>query len=214
MLTLAYLYVNYQAEAQNSVISAYKQGENVASFEDEASLMEGSSHLTNALYSPSSPKTEGSSANKVFARGFDYTQQGGASSPDIMSSIYSVGGTSGLDEYLPCIESMCLRYDQALSYPVQVTNSLICETDPMAHPFGDDDHLQFFDTTDLQSQCHILESQADLQSAVDGFMLARSTAMAIGKAQRRWRKLFNVLKWFMVRNIESKRSRERYIKGL
>ncbi|KAF7806118.1 calmodulin-binding protein 60 A isoform X1 [Senna tora] len=212
-----------KAEAQNFVISAYKQGENVASFEDEASLMDGSSHLTNALYSPSSPKTEGSSANKVLApqktSGFDYTQAS-ASSPDIMSSIYSVGGPSGLDDYcLSNMDSIGLRYDPTLGFPLQVTNSLICETDPLGHPFGDEDQLQFFDTTDIQSQCHFLESQADLQSAVDGFMLARSTALAIDKAQRRWRKLFNVLKWFMVGNIKSKRSRvrdnsERYIKGL
>lgn len=223
MLLILNLYVNnahYQAEAQDSVLSAYKLGENVASFEDEASLMNNSSHLTNTLYSPSSPKTEGSSANNVLAphtsNGFDYTQAS-ASSPDMMSCIYSVGGTSGLDEYsLPNIEALGLRYDHNLGFPLQVTNSLICETDPMAHhPFGDEDHLQFFD---LQSQCHIVESQADLQSAVDSFMLARSTALAIGKAQRRWRKLFNVLKWFMVRNIKSKRSgvpdSERYITGL
>ncbi|KAJ1439020.1 hypothetical protein SESBI_02796 [Sesbania bispinosa] len=188
---------HHQAEAQNSVISALNQGD-YATFEDEASLMDGSSHLTDALYSPSSPRTEGSSANKLLAPqksgGFNYTQAS-ASSPDIMSSIYSVGGTSGLDDYgLPNFDSMGLRYDQTLGFPVQVSNSLICDTDSMAHAFGDEDHLQFFDT-DLQSQCNI---QADLQSAVDSFMLARSTSIANGKAQRRWRKLFNVLKWFML----------------
>ncbi|TKY55166.1 Calmodulin-binding protein 60 A [Spatholobus suberectus] len=187
-----------KADAQNSVTAALRQGEKYATFEDEDSLMDGSSHLTNVLYSPSSPKTEGSSASKLLAPqkigGFNYPQAS-ASSPDIMSSIYSVGGTSSLDDYcLPNFDSMGLRYDQTLSFPVQVSNSLICDTDSMAHAFSDEDHLQFFET-DLQSQCHV---QADLQSAVDSFMLARSTSLA-NVAQRRWRKLFNVLKWFMVR---------------
>ncbi|KAL2321877.1 hypothetical protein Fmac_026256 [Flemingia macrophylla] len=186
-----------KADAQNTVTTALRQGEKYATFEDEESLMDGSSHLTNVLYSPSSPKTEGSSANKLLASqktgGFNYPQAN-ASSPDIMSSIYSVGGTSSLDDYcLPNFDSMGLRYDQTLSFPVQVSNSLICDTDSMAHAFSDD-HLQFFES-ELQSQCHV---QADLQSAVDGFMLARSASLASG-AQRRWRKLFNVLKWFMVR---------------
>ena len=170
--------------------------------------MDGTSHLTNVLYSPSSPNTEGSSANKLLApqktEGPNYTQPS-ASSPDIMSSIYSVGGTSGLDDFcLPNFDSMGLRYDQTLGFPVQVTNTLLCDSDPMAHAFGDEDHLQFFDT-DLQSQCHI---QADLHTAVDSFMMTRSTiasTIAIGKAQRRWRKVINVLKWFMVRKRKSER---------
>ncbi|KAF1867305.1 hypothetical protein Lal_00049734 [Lupinus albus] len=186
------------AEAQSSVISAFKQGENVSSFEDEVSLMDISSNLTNALYSPSSLKTEVSSGNKLFVPqkagvGFNYAQSS-ASSPDIMSSIYSVGGISGFDDYvLPNFDSMGLGYDQTLSFPYQLTNSLVCETDSTAPAFIDEDHMQFFDT-DIHFQCHI---QADLQSAIDGFMLGRTTN-ATGKAQKRWRKIFNVLKWFMV----------------
>ncbi|KAE9601448.1 putative CALMODULIN-BINDING PROTEIN60 [Lupinus albus] len=187
-----------KTEAQSSVISALKQGENVTSFEDEASLMDGLSDLTNVLHSPRSPRTEGSSANKLLVPektgvGFNY-EQASASSPDIMSPIYSIGGISGLDDYcLPNFDSMALRYDQSLSFPVQLTNSLVCETDSMAPAFIDEDHMQFFNT-DIHSQCHI---QEDLLSAADGFMLAR-TSNAIGKARKRWRKVFNVLKWFMV----------------
>ncbi|KAK2355702.1 hypothetical protein P8452_75713 [Trifolium repens] len=187
-----------KADAQISVISALTQGD-FASLEDETSLMDGYSHLTNVHYSPSSPRTEGSSANKLLAPqktgGFNYTQES-ASSTDIMPSIYSVGGSSGLDDYgLPNFDSIGLRYDQNLGFPMQVSNSLICDTDSIVHAFGDDDHLQFFDA-DLQSQCHI---EADLQRAVDSFMLAPSPSMANGKAQRRWRKVVNVLKWFLVR---------------
>ncbi|XP_058762539.1 calmodulin-binding protein 60 A [Vicia villosa] len=184
-----------KADAQISVLSALSQGD-YTSFEDEASLMDGYSHLTNAHYSP---RTEGSSANKLLASqkitGFNYTQES-ASSTDIMPSMYSVGGSSGLDDYgLPNFDSIGLRYDQNLGFPLQVPNSLICDTDSIVHAFTDEDHLQFFEA-DLQSQCQI---EADLQSAVDSFMLAPSTSMANGKARRRWRKVVNVLKWFLVR---------------
>ncbi|KAL5064689.1 hypothetical protein RYX36_026426 [Vicia faba] len=183
-----------KADAQMSVLSALSQGD-YTSFEDEVSLMDGYSHLTNAHYSP---RTEGSSANKLLASqkiaGFNYTQES-ASSSDIMPSIYSVGASSSLDDYgLPNFDSIDLRYDQNLGFPLQVPNSLICDTDPLVHAFTDEDHLQFFEA-DLQSQCQI---EADLQSAV-GFMLAPSTSMPNGKARRRWRKVVNVLKWFMVR---------------
>ncbi|KAG5039529.1 hypothetical protein JHK85_012005 [Glycine max] len=192
-LIISNMIFHHQADAQNSVTAALRQGEKYTTFEDEDSLMDGSSHLTNVLYSPSSPKTEGSSAILAPQKtgGFNYPPAS-ASSPDIMSSIYSVGGTSSLDDYcLPNFDSMGFRYDQTLSFPVQVSNSLICDTDSMAHAFSDEDHLQFFDT-DLQS--HV---QADLQGAIDSFRLARPTAN--GGAQRRWRKVCNVLKWFMVR---------------
>ncbi|KAL1371650.1 hypothetical protein HN51_001893 [Arachis hypogaea] len=194
-----------KADAQELVISAIKQGEKISSYEDEASLLEGSSHLTNVLYSESSPNTEGSSANKLLApqktEGPTYTPAS-ASSPDIMSSIYSVGGTSALDDFcLPNFDSMGLRYDPtSLGFPVhQVASTLICDPDPMAHAFGDEDHLRFFDT------------DQDLQSAVDSFMLTRSS-VAIGKAQRRWRKVTNVLKWFMVRKRKSDTNQQRQLR--
>ncbi|KAI4343782.1 hypothetical protein L6164_011091 [Bauhinia variegata] len=189
-----------KVDAQNLVFSAFKQLEGVVSYEDENSLMDGFSQLTNVYYTSTSSRTEGSSASRLLTpqktAGFDYTQAS-ASSPDIMSSIYSVGATSGMDDFcLQNIDNLGLRYDPSLSFPVQVGSSLICDSDPMIHTFDDEDHLQIFDN-DLQSHSHILESRADLQSAVDGFLLAQSTV----KAQRRWRKLFNVLKWFMLRKV-------------
>ncbi|KAL5747265.1 hypothetical protein ACOSP7_024263 [Xanthoceras sorbifolium] len=192
-----------KVEAQNLVISAFKNWEEVVSFEDEASLMSGTLHLTNVLCTPNSPMTDLSNGSKISVShkmvGYDYTQLN-APSPDIISSIYSVGSVSGLDDYtLHGIENMGLRYDQTLSYPGQVTNSMICDTESITQVFCDDDHLRFFDT-DLQSQNLGLESQADLQSAVDSF-LARPTSLAMGKAQRRWTKLFSVLKWFSIRKI-------------
>lgn len=179
------------------LISAFEHWGEVIIFDDDASLTGGSPHLTNVLYSSGSPMTESSTGSKFLAShkigAFEYAQST-ASSPDIISSIFSVGGTSGLDDYaLHTIDTMDLRYDQTLNFPGQVTNSLICDSEPIAQAFCDEDHLQFFDT-DLQSQSISLESQADLQSAVDGFM--RNTAVAI--AQRRWKKLASVLKWFFI----------------
>ncbi|XP_073260988.1 calmodulin-binding protein 60 A isoform X3 [Populus alba] len=193
-----------KADGQNLVITAFEHWEQVISFDDEASLVGGSSQLSDVAYTSSSPQTENSSGSKFLASqkigGFDYAQPS-ASSPDIMSSIYTVGGVNGLDDYaLQGIENMGLRYDQTLNFNGQVSNSLICDTDSLAQAFCDEEHLRFFDT-DLQSQNLSLETQADLQSAVDGFLLARSTAVAVYKAQRRWAKISCVLKWFSVRKL-------------
>ncbi|XP_030493645.1 calmodulin-binding protein 60 A isoform X2 [Cannabis sativa] len=190
-----------KADAHNMLISAFEHWEEVVSFDDEASLTAGSALLTNVLYTSSSPKIEGSAGSKFLAShkigAFDYIPPSSASSPDIMSSIYSVGGTSSLEDYaLHTIDSMDLRFDQALNFPSQVSTSLICDSERITQAFCDEDHLQFFDT-DLQTQSMSLESPADLQSAVDGFRFPRST-LANGKAQRRWTKLVSVLKWFLI----------------
>lgn len=163
----------------------------------------------------SSPKTEGSNCSRLMASdqvgGFDYVQPS-ASSPDIISSIYSTGDVSGLDDYsLPSIENMTIRYDQALSFPTQVSTSMMCDTTPITKGFFDEDHLQFFDADcPLQSQIPNFESSTDLQSAVDSFLLRRSVVYnSKGNAQRRWTKLFSVLKWFAIRKIVIRRSRGR-----
>ncbi|PON93334.1 Calmodulin-binding protein [Trema orientale] len=202
-----------KADAHNMLRTAFDHPEEVISFDDEASLTGGSAHVTNVLYSSSSPRTEGSTGNKFLALhkigGFEYAPSA-ASSPDIMSSIYSVGATSGLDDYaLHTMDSMDLRYDQTLNFPGQVTNSLICDSEHITQAFCDEDHLQFFDT-DLRTQNMSLESPADLQSAVDGFLFTHSTTLAIGKAQRRWTKLVSVLKWFLIM-VNQKRTHVRKI---
>ncbi|XP_044477182.1 calmodulin-binding protein 60 A-like isoform X2 [Mangifera indica] len=205
-----------KVEAQSLVITAYKHWDEVISFEDEASLMGSSLQVTNAVCTSSSPMTDISDGSKTLASqkmgGFDYTQLN-APSPDIMSSIYSVGSVTGLDDYgLHSIENMGLRYDQTMSYPGQVSNSLICDTESITHSFCDEDHLRFFDT-DLQSQSITLETQADLQSAVDGFLRHSTNGRT---AQIRWTKLFSVLKFFSVRKVVAKRttSLPRYTDGM
>ncbi|XP_020537431.1 calmodulin-binding protein 60 A isoform X2 [Jatropha curcas] len=200
-------------DAQNLVIAAFEHPGEVISFEDEASLVDGSSHLSNIPYPSSSPRSESCNGNKPLDShkmgGFDYAQPN-ASSPDIISSMYSVGGVSGLDDYaLPSIENMGLRYDHPLSFSGQVSNHLICDTDTMTQAFCDDDHLRFFDPA-IPSHNLGLEESADLHSAVEGFLLARSTAVA--EAQRRWTKISSVLKWFAIRRrVALKRTRVREI---
>ncbi|XP_022727257.1 calmodulin-binding protein 60 A-like isoform X2 [Durio zibethinus] len=200
-------------EAQNLVISAFEHWEEVIPFDDEASLIGGSSNLANIPYT-SSAKAQISNDSKFLASqkmgGFDYAQSS-ASSPDIISTIYSVGGMSGLDDYaLHGIENMGLRYDETLSYPGQVTNSPICDTD-ITQTFCDEDHLQFFDS-DPQSQGPGSESQADLQTSDDGLVLPPRTVAV--QAQRRWTKVFSVLKWFSIkRKVAEKFRGRRYSNG-
>ncbi|GAV71002.1 Calmodulin_bind domain-containing protein, partial [Cephalotus follicularis] len=142
-----------KADSQNLVIYAFEHWEEVVSFDDEASLMGSSSVFTNVLHSSSSPKMENASGSNM----------------------------NGLDDYaLHGIENMALTYDQP-GFPAHVTNSLMGDMESMTQAFCDEDHLRFFNS-DLHSQNMNLDSPADLQSAVDDFLLARSTE----KAQRRW----------------------------
>ena len=161
-------------------------------FDDEASLVDSSSCLPNAIY-PSNSSSDGSmvlTPNKIGR--FDNPQLN-ASSPDMMLSIFSMGTVSGLEDYgLHGIDSVGVNFDHPLTFPGQVWNPLICETGSVAQYFGDDEHLQYFDT-DGSNENPSLESQADLHTAVNGFLMARS-ADAV-KAQRRWRALFRVLIW-------------------
>ena len=120
-------------------MSAFEHLGEVVSFDEEASIVGSSSYLTNALNTASLPRTESSNGCKFLAShkigGFDYAQQSASYDID------SVGGSSGLEDFaLHGIDSMGLRYEQALSFP-----------ESMNHSFDDDD-LIFFDT-DLPTQC-------------------------------------------------------------
>ncbi|KAG4118184.1 hypothetical protein ERO13_D12G277300v2 [Gossypium hirsutum] len=200
-------------EAQNLAISAFEHWAEVISFDDEASLISSCSKLAK-IPCTNSAKTENSNGSKVLASqkmdGYDYAQTS-ASSPDIISTIYSVWGMGGLEDYaLHGIENPDLRYDQTLSYPGQVNNSLTCDAD-ISQTFGDEDHLGYFDG-DLHSQGLGLESQADLQTAVDGFLVQRKVA---DQAKSRWTKVFSVLKWFSIkRKVKEKFLGLRYGTGL
>lgn len=169
-----------QVDAQSSVTSAIEQKEKFDSFSDEASLTEGCSHSDSDFFSSYSTRSDGFSANKLLSPPktdrFEYFQ-GTAPTPDILSSMYNMGA-SGLDEYLlPISDSMNFSYDQTLGFPVQTPNSFIDETD--THVFDDQAH-HFFEH-DNHPPC--LDKQLEIP----------------GKAQKRWRMLCNVLKWFLVK---------------
>ncbi|RVW52810.1 Calmodulin-binding protein 60 A [Vitis vinifera] len=188
-------------DAHNLIGTAFKRWGEVVSFEDESSLTGGSSHLTD-VHHPSSPRTESSNGSKFLTShnigGFDYPHPS-ASSPDMIP--YS------LDDYpLHTIDNMDLRYDQALSFPGQVTSSMICDTESMTQAFCDDNHLGFFD--DLQSQTkpqsHLQSAvNGDLHSAVSGFLITRSATI---EAQRRWRMLVTVMKFSICMNVALKKT--------
>lgn len=190
-----------KVDAHNLIGTAFKRWGEVVSFEDESSLTGGSSHLTD-VHHPSSPRTESSNGSKFLTShnigGFDYPHPS-APSPDMIP--YS------LDDYpLHTIDNMDLRYDQSLSFPGQVTSSMICDTESMTQAFCDDNHLGFFD--DLQSQTkpqsHLQSAvNGDLHSAVSGFLITRSATI---EAQRRWRMLVTVMKFSICMNVALKKT--------
>nr|POE60818.1 calmodulin-binding protein 60 a [Quercus suber] len=120
-------------------------------FWNATSLVGSSSHLTNVCTS-SLPRTESSnvlgtgrpvkmwkdtveSAQTCVLEKRMFLYSSPPSSPDIISSIFSVGGSSGFDDYdLPSVDGMGLRYEQASSF-----------LEFMKHSFDDDD-LKFFYT--------------------------------------------------------------------
>lgn len=192
------------------VIAAFKQWKDVVSFDDEASLLDSSSRLfTNDLYPAEAETSDGCkilTSQKIDK--FNYPQPS-ASSPDIMPSIYSIGGVNSLDDFgFNPFDNMDFRFDQPLNFSSQVANSLICETESITQAFCEDENLQYFDS--LQPQSSSMESPSDLHSAVNSFLSARSTAYA----QRRWKMLFSVLRWFSIKRIVAKKTLDKEQKRL
>lgn len=86
---------------------------------------------------------------------------------------------AGLGEYgSNQMGSIDVRYDEPMDFECHVDNTLIC--DPSSSM-----HLQYLGTSS--------SSPGDLQSAVDRFLFPCS---GIGKAQRRWKIVSSVVKWF------------------
>lgn len=183
-----------KADAQKLIITAFQHWEEVTPYEDEASLINGSSCLSDdALYHLNSPMMERSDSSTILATNkkdsFGHPRVN-ASPHDIIPSIYSMGAVSSLDEYgLPGIESMDLRFDQPLSFQSQLSNSLVCDTDSLNQAFCDDDNqFQFFDTYPSS-----FVSQVDPSpDPVNCFLFPRT---AMDKAHRRWKMLSSVIKW-------------------
>lgn len=146
--------------------------------------------MDRSVCSQGSPRTDSSSTSRFLANnrpGFDYREPS-VSSPDIMSSIYYCSDMRGLDD-------SPFNYDQTITFPGQVSSSILnCDPVSLNQDFSNEDHLQFF------------EQQTDPQSINSSFRKRHSIGAA-GKAQRRWRTLSSVFKWFSVRNLVVARNR-------
>ncbi|XP_010254828.1 PREDICTED: calmodulin-binding protein 60 A-like isoform X2 [Nelumbo nucifera] len=197
-----------KVDAQNLAKIAYEHWEEVAPL--EAGSITDSSCLSAVCFPSSSPSLESSYGGKFLGShqsgGFGFDQP--SSSPDIISSILSIGGTRGLDSYtLQGEDNMDFRYANPSTMASQDTSSLIGGTESLA-TFHGEDHLQYFDPEHgLQPQGFILESQACLHGAVSGILEAGRT----GKAYTQWTILFSLLRWkFSIRRIvASKKSQVR-----
>ncbi|KAH0763861.1 hypothetical protein KY290_019934 [Solanum tuberosum] len=198
-------------DARNLVICAFRHWEEVVSFEDESSLMDWVMQISTVQFPSNSPMVGNSDtsddvlASQKVSRS-EY-QPLSASTPDIMPSFCSIAGFSSLDDYvLHGIDSMDVAFDQPLNFPGQDTNSLMADADSITPPsFCDDDHLPFFDT-DYSLPSSSFAPSPDLQCAVNSFLAHSSSIVPLDKAQRRWKMLFSVLRWFSVRRIVNKRT--------
>lgn len=191
------------------MILAFKQWEEVTSYDDETFLVDGFSLLSDVHYpTNSSPMAESSNIIDISSLdriSFDYPQLI-ASTPNIMPSIFSIGCSSKVDEHgIHFIESIDSRFSETMIFQNQATESLISEPEPFT-PGLCDEHLQYLDT-DFSLQNASLGSQSDQHGMVDGFMYAHSAAaVAIVKAHRRWIILFSVLRWFSILRIVARKS--------
>uniref|UniRef100_M1C9Q0 Calmodulin binding protein n=1 Tax=Solanum tuberosum TaxID=4113 RepID=M1C9Q0_SOLTU len=200
-----------QDDARNLVICAFRHWEEVVSFEDESSLMDWVMQISTVQFPSNSPMVGNSDtsddvlASQKVSRS-EY-QPLSASTPDIMPSFCSIAGFSSLDDYvLHGIDNMDVAFDQPLNFPGQDTNSLMADADSITPPsFCDDDHLPFFDT-DYSLPSSSFAPSPDLQCAVNSFLAHSSSIVPLDKAQRRWKMLFSVLRWFSVRRIVNKRT--------
>ncbi|KAL3512935.1 hypothetical protein ACH5RR_025652 [Cinchona calisaya] len=191
-----------RACAHDLVVAAHRHWADVVLVDDEASLMDGSLFLSTIEYSSNTPMLVTSSGSKVLNSlkngKCDYPESSN-SSPDVMPSIYALGGSNILDDYsLPIMDSM-----DPLGIPGQVANNMICDTDSMTRAFYEDEHLQFFDPDFALQSSTLGPSSTDLQTTVDGFIMG---TVPIDKAHRRWKMLFSVLRWFSVRRIAARKS--------
>ncbi|KAK9073493.1 hypothetical protein SSX86_007817 [Deinandra increscens subsp. villosa] len=160
-----------KAEAHKLVLYAFQHIDKVIAYDDEASLKNSTCSFTEDLYPSSHTQMmiESPEGNNHLPKGrFDYPQMN-PPSPDIIRSTL---GEYGLDH----MGSTDVRFDQPMDFECRVDNTLIC--DPSSSM-----HLQYLGDS----------SPGDLQCAVDGFLFPCS---AMVKAQRRWKIVSSVVKWF------------------
>ncbi|KAK4804399.1 hypothetical protein SAY86_004216 [Trapa natans] len=173
-----------KAIAQEWLASASQHWEEVRSFDSEASLVAYFSRMNSSLCRQSSPRTENSSPSSLMASNrlaFDYRE------PSVSSTDYFTD-MRGFNDY-------SFDFDQTLAFPSQACSSVLnCDSVSLNHDFSNEEDLRFFDP------------QTDPQSNNNSFTIKHSFD-ANSRAQRRWRKLFNVFKWISVRNLVVSRNK-------
>ncbi|GAB4845612.1 hypothetical protein Ancab_039014 [Ancistrocladus abbreviatus] len=187
-----------KVDANKLIILAYQNLGGVVAFDDENALLGAFTHAP-GTHTSEYPRREETNNSMLLASQRvnrpDYMHSS-VSTPDIISSFYSIGCMSSSENYgLDPIDAVDVSFDRPLSLPAQVANCVICDTESMTRAFREDEHLRFLDPSfPIQSPNPMLESQADLHSIVSGFLRPRI-------AQRRWRLIFSVLQWFFVMRI-------------
>ncbi|KAK1357811.1 calmodulin-binding protein 60 A [Heracleum sosnowskyi] len=194
-----------KADAHSLVILAFKKWEEVVAL-DESSL------LSNDYYPSNSSMAGSSNGINILSSNNDgsFEPQFDASTPDLVTSFYSMRSANNTDNFgLHDAESIEVNLEQSLSVPDLVANSFICDSGSITQSLGADDHLHLFDTLgSFQNPSPgIHGANGDLYSLVSEFVHGHSVATdGITKAQRRWRMLFSVLRWFSVRRIVARKS--------
>ncbi|PIA62228.1 hypothetical protein AQUCO_00200305v1 [Aquilegia coerulea] len=181
----------------------------------------GTSHLPGVCF-PSSSTAIGCSYGSQIPSSCNSDEVGFAqtsdSPSDLVSSILSSGGIRSLDNItLQGYDNMDPRYDTLPSFRDLVADTIDCDAEAMVQSFCSGDQMPYFDSDSFQSQNFCLGSEAELQTAVDGFLPtpARSIATATpDKSHARWNMLYSVLKWrFSIKRImASKKSVGREMK--
>lgn len=100
-----------------------------------------------------------------------------------------------------------LGYDDPLSFPSQMTDALMCDTNSLVQAFCDEDHFRMFDADYfIPPQSPSFECPSTLLSSILQ-PPSSSRSVKVG-AQKRWRLVFNVLQWFfLLRGVMGRRSR-------
>jgi len=134
-----------------------------------------------------------------------------ACSHEIVSPFYCPWGVNFLGDYdWQSIDDISYRYEQTLTFASPVASSALCDTESLSQAFSMCNHQQISDShCSLQS----LDTNPGLTSgphgAVTDLILAGSSDVAKYKAQRRnlsrqnaqrrWKMVFSVMRWFSVR---------------
>ncbi|KAG8379017.1 hypothetical protein BUALT_Bualt07G0044500 [Buddleja alternifolia] len=173
----------FWADARELVISAFGDRDKIIVFNDDSFLNGPTSSSLSIVPSSSNlePHQNSLTSHKIAKSTF---LQQNTSSPDFMHSVYSVGGLATFDDLH--------GIDQPLTYPGQVSDSLICDTDVMTLA---DEHLQYFGT-----DCSNLDLSTDIQSAINACIPC--SGVPTDKGKKRWSILSSVLRWcFLIKRM-------------